>query len=79
MEELKPIPETGQCRRCRRTLTNPTSILFQLGSVCREKEGVIVHKDKLTKKVKFTREVIIIPEFDLDSWLTDEDDKDVRD
>ena len=52
-------------------------MLYQLGPVCRARLGIAVHKDKFIQKVKFKKEEIEIPEFDLDSWLAGKEEKDV--
>lgn len=84
-DEIKQLPKIGQCKRCRRTLTDHTSILFEMGPVCRIKEGIDVPKIRVkkagftTKKPRIRKVKIGEPEeysnTNLESWFLGDEEK----
>jgi hypothetical protein len=86
IDEPVSLPKSGRCKRCGRQLSDHTSILFEMGPVCRAKEGMKitkprVHKVDLTIKkpkvhtFKFKKVEGTAPTFDFEDWFSNKEEK----
>lgn len=81
-DEIRQLPKVAKCRRCNRVLTDHESILFELGPVCRVKEGMNLPKVRVRKldvkikkprvhTLKFSKPDSIFPGFNLEEWFSE--------